>query len=442
MTADTTLKPGSFREVTWDDVRLDVAKLAPDIFSVIEDMSPDSSYKLYEATYPYGAQILDDEGVFNIFVDDELCSINNEKVSKEIREQLTYHIDGMPLGMVCDGTMQLSYGRMSEDEYPCFTFPTKSLFATRAALDMPEHYQAAFYWRMHAGVSDAYMLASLANKEKFMRLQAKYDVDLEPPQSQREHGKLFREIANSENSNINWKTRLLLFGEKWVETLQKNDALRLVLLDRTWRGTALDRNIYTLDGVWDDFVLKIRNKKVDRYILTVARHIIEASIGKAYSYQIAPLDDSDGPFYRIAQIIKDDYGLNKYAPVVMTPSNLRIEERKNLYVSIQIPTINAKRVYASKNNFLMSDFREIHYVINKFIESIQSAMLEQTPLYNLKNYSYNFFSGDKDRMGYFKSGAGIFDNDENISAWLDKNNNIIDDKNPFMRACVRIKLEK
>ena len=82
------LKPGTFHETTWDAVRLEVKKIAHDIFNVIEDMSPDSSYKLYEVTYPYGAFLATENNLI-IPVADGWQPITSSKVDSKIKNELT-----------------------------------------------------------------------------------------------------------------------------------------------------------------------------------------------------------------------------------------------------------------------------------------------------------------------------------------------------------------
>lgn len=91
------LKFGDFKEVTWSDVRLLVKKFSPDLFHAIEQFSPDSQYKLYLAEYAYGAPIIDDNGIFNIQVDNKMMPITSPDMPGRLRSQLSYHYHGMLL---------------------------------------------------------------------------------------------------------------------------------------------------------------------------------------------------------------------------------------------------------------------------------------------------------------------------------------------------------
>lgn len=435
------LKPGTFHETTWDAVRLEVKKIAPDIFEAIEIMSPDKSYKLYEVTYPYGASV-SNEDKFILPVDGEWHPLLSSKFKNSVQKELCYReTHGLPLGMVLEGQLQISFRERGKLALPKFSFEVGSLFAMRAALDFPNKYQASYYWSLTSGARTVYMLPSIANKAKFSRLQQKFGNEIDLPLEQLDHWNFFKALANSENFTSNWHSRLLFFGEKWVSTLKNNPFLRLAFSDRILKATALERNGEAFDEMWEDFVPTIRNKKVDRYILSMARYILESSLGKTISFKIADQYDRSGPFTEIAKVICDVYGLEKYAPIIMIPGHFDCETHDKAYVSIQLPTIDIHRNYPSKNNFLMADFREILYVVTKFTHSIRNEVLSEVPMYNMEKYGYNFYSADNDRMNGFDSAETIFDNDKNLDYWLKLGGKLINVRNPFLRASVSINLK-
>jgi hypothetical protein len=53
-------------------------------------------------------------------------------------------------------------------------------------------------------------------------------------------------------------------------------------------------------------------------------------------------------------------------------------------------------------------------------------------------YDYNFYSADEDSQGQFKPARKIFSGEPDIKLWSSLNNDKIDVKNSFLRACVRI----
>ena len=435
------LKPGTLKETTWDAVRLQVKEVAPDIFDAIEAMSPDSSYTLYEATYPYGA-FFEVNNNFMLPWGDSWEPITSSKISTKIRNELGYLPGpGIPLGLVLKGQIQFSFKEQSRGATAALFFGVGKFFAIRAAVDYPNLYQINYYYDMISGARTVYMLPSIANQTKFKHIQQKFGKDIELPTNQLDHWKFFKALTNSPAFTTNWNSRVLLFGKKWVTNLNQNSNFRLALLDHYIKQTALDRNNDAFHQLWENFISTIRNKKVDRYILVMARYILEASIGKDISFKIADNNDEIGPFTEIATALCDVYGLEKYAPILMIPERHNLKNKQKGYVSIQCPTISVTRSYANKHNFLMADFREIHYVISKFLQSIKPIIIGGASIFDFTRYNYNFCTADQDRFGIFTPAAHVFDGDPNLDYWLNFGNPAINVKNDFMRAIVSFSIK-
>lgn len=432
------LKPGSFTETTWSEVKNQVKKLDHDLFNAIENIQLDNSYKLYLAEYAYGAPVIDEHGIFNIQINDEMIPLNSSKMAKSISQQLSYHYHGIPLGLVLKGQLQLSAIEKNKMAYPEVLFEQGDLCAIQAAIDLPNKYQATYYFRMHAGARTAYLLPSIANRRKFLKLQKKFDLAGDVPETQVEHWSFFRELANSPQFETAWTCKCLFFGKKFVEKLLENKDFYMVLSQRALRGSVNARN-NTVDRMFDELALSIRNKKVDRYVLNMARYILRASLGDKISYKLAYTSDDSGPFQEISDVLKTIYDLDRYAPLIVVPQHYDRKKNHCTYVSIQMPAIDCERKYNSKNNYLMADFREIMNVVEKFIASIKLEVINEVPLYNFNDYAYNFYTADADK-GYATNmhcARDIFNGDPNFEKWSDKGE--VDVRNNFMRACVRIK---
>jgi hypothetical protein len=430
-------KPGSFQEVTWDDVRLTIKKITPDMFEAIEAISPDSSYKLYVAEYAYGAPLIGEEGIFQLQINEKFAPINSPDIPKMMQKQLSYNHHGLPLGIVLDGSLQLSNKEINDLAYPETVFTKGSVFAAQAVIDLPTRYQAIYYWRMRAGARSVYMLPSISNREKYSKLRKYFNLECDLPNSQQDHWLLFQSIANSVQFNENWKCRCLLFGKKFIDKLSSHQKLYTALTQRVIEGTGHLRN-KTVGRMWDDHVANIRNKLVDRYILSIGWHIIKASLGDQASFKLATDDDTYGPFVKITEAIVDIYGLKSYAPMIMVPQMYNRMKEAFSYVSIQFPTIEHSRNRANKAKYLMADFREIKYVVDSFINGLPHEVIREIPLYNFREYNYTYYSADNDSHGQFRPAETIFDEDPSLKYWQNFSNNKVDTRNAFLRACVRI----
>lgn len=430
-------KPGTFREVSWDEVRLEIKKITPDLFHAIEKISPNASYKLYLAEYSYGVPLIGDEGIFQIQIGENLIPINSSEMPKSIKDQLSYNHHGNPLGIVLRGQLQLSSSEVNDRAYPEVIFERGSVFATQAAIDLPNKYQATYYWRIHSGARTVYMLPSISNREKFAKLKRHLNLTCDLPTHQKDHWNLFCEIANCNDFPVNWRCQCLFFGKKFIEKLRAHPEFYLAITKRVHEGSINVRSS-TLDRMWQDNITRIRNKLVDRYILTMGWHIIRASLGDHVSFRLGTNEDSSGPFSEIVKVMVDTYGLKKYAPIIMTPQMYNHKTDPYTYISIQLPAIDCERKRGDKSKYLMADYREIKYVIEQFLDNIRPEVIGEVPLYNFRNYNYNFYTADQDSHGHFLKADAVFNEDPNLKYWLSFKNKKVDTRNSFLRACVRI----
>src|SRR5579872_4417071 len=108
MKAATT---ASMEEVSWQDVRKQVKTLAPDMFEAIEQLEPDSSYKLYKIKYPYGAAILGKNGIFHVpDAKGHLVPLNDASINPKLQEELGYSWGGLPMSLIMSGQVDLFVG--------------------------------------------------------------------------------------------------------------------------------------------------------------------------------------------------------------------------------------------------------------------------------------------------------------------------------------------
>lgn len=47
----------SIKSITWESIRGKLNKVNPELAQIIDDISPNKSYKLYQANYPYAENI-------------------------------------------------------------------------------------------------------------------------------------------------------------------------------------------------------------------------------------------------------------------------------------------------------------------------------------------------------------------------------------------------
>lgn len=434
-------------EVKWADVRAQFKQIAPDIYHAIERLDLDDSYKLYRVRYPFGSMLIDNDGIFNVpLTDDQLVPINNPIVPKKLQDALGYSQLGLPMSFILSGEAELFVGNDSNEIEAEAVYSKGTMLAVRGLLDPHLSYHARRLWRMTAGVRTPYMLPSISDHASFERLRRSFELTTHKPVSQRDHWELFVEIANNERFSKQWGLELLLFNDQWLKP--RNDEawrlFRLTLMERSWKATQYLRNVKHVDRIWAKFVNSLRNKKATRFVMTMVRHLIEASLGEAISY--APYhNDFGGPFTTLAEVFLEVYGLKKYAPIIMIPHIFNPADKRPCYVSLQLPSIHVVRDRKSKFDNLITDTREIKHVFSQFIRKVKTGELpvEDTPFSKIANLDFEFYHADKDKHGELLPAIHTFDHDPVVKQWLScSSNNEIACRNEFMRSCIKISVKQ
>jgi len=434
----------SMEEVSWQDVRKQVKILAPDIFEAIEQLEPDSSYKLYKIKYPYGATILGKNGAFHVpNAKGHLVPLDDASLNPKLQEELGYNWNGLPMSLIMAGQVDLFVGDTNsqiEIYYPC---KAGVVAALRGVLDPPQSYQARHFWRMSSGTRLPFLLASIADNASFTRLRKHFNLRLHKPVTQQEQWQFFVEMANHEAFPHPWFSEILAFSKQWLKPRKDNawNLFHLALLKRAWKTSEYSRNAYPINKIWEKFTSEIRNKQVTHLILATSRYIIEASLGQVPLHVIADETNVAGPFNEITSLLLDVYQLKKYAPIVMVTGSF---DRNNGYpgfVSIQMPNLKSNLVSPNKSNKMIADMREIKYVVTQLVKKIDSGHINvnDTPFTDLNRIAFDFYHADEDKHRELLPAISIFDGIETAEKWKKTaENNLMPYRNSFIRGCVKI----
>lgn len=434
----------SMEEVSWEDVRKQVKTLAPDIFEAIEQLEPDSSYKLYKIKYPYGATILGKNGAFHVpNAKGHLVPLNDPSLNPLFQEELGYSWGGLPMSLIMSGQVDLFLDNNDSQVEIYHAYKKGVVASLRGVLDPPQSYQARHFFRMSSGTRIPFMLASISDNASFSHLRKYFNLRLPKPVSQQEHWQLFVEMANHEPFPHPWFSELLVFTGQWLKPRKDNSwkLFRLALLERAWETSGYSRNAYLVNKIWEKFISEIRNKKVNNYITGMSKYIIEASLGQAPLHVIADETNVAGPFNELTSLFLDIYQLKKYAPIMMVTGSFDRNNGHSGFVSVQMPNIQVKVKNNDKSNKMIADMREIKYVVNQFVNKIESGHINvnDTPFADLNKIAFDFYHADEDKFHELLPAISAFDGIDVVEKWKkSQENNLISYRNSFIRGCVRI----
>jgi hypothetical protein len=197
--------------------------------------------------------------------------------------------------------------------------------------------------------------------------------------------------------------------------------------------------------MWDQFIISIRNKRTNNFVLNKVRYIIEASLNQAIVYIPFENNANAGPFKPLTDIILDVYGLKKHAPIIMIPESYGEYDQRPAYIPIQMPGLHYTKMKSDASGSIISDTRDIKYFLNLFINQImqKDTTFSNTAFSKLSNINYLFYHADKDKYGELIPSVLAFDDDPVMKKWRKHPRNYeVAYKNEFMRACVKMVYKK
>ena len=190
-----------------------------------------------------------------------------------------------------------------------------------------------------SGARSAFMLPNIGCQTNHSALQRDFNIQDPAPKSHYEHWNIFRHITNSKIIDCNWRSCIIYFSNKWVDRLHNDSAwlqLKLYLHELAWSAFEYRRNQIYYDIAFS-ITQKKRNLKPNPYLVDTAKHIFTTAIGAAPGY--VPAHNNNAlPLDVIQNVYVESYGLRKYSPTIMQPSQFDFQNDKlPIYYSMQNP---------------------------------------------------------------------------------------------------------
>lgn len=425
---------------TWGSLSKLVKAVFPKLGKIIDELNPNHNYPLYLVKYPYGSMILD-KGIFQIPNNESrLVPISHSSISSKIKDHLSYS-GTIPLGLVVSKGIE-SFVQSKHRVLPATFIGKGKLVSLWRVLEEGPSYFLGPFWSIASGVRSICMIPKITDSACHKALKIKYGLKLPVPQRLSDQWELFTHIANHPDFTQEWSSELVFFSKKWFE--HKSDKIwsefYRFLLNEVWQITSYRRNQFIFDFAFS-IAQENKNLKPNPYLADTVRHLVAIAAGSAPAFSPG-IDDTAAPISGLQKVYIEDYGLKKYAPVIMHLHHLSFKENRPVYYSFQIPTTT---IFSPKSRKLSSAMAELHE-LKHIVETLSSEILkgnlgvEQTPLFDLaKNTRYEYYHSDKDKYGEILpiNELAEFDNSFNKSV-LVKGDYSFPDFGPFFRGCISI----
>lgn len=415
----------------------------PELVAIIDELSPDNTFKLLKVSYPYGS-IIHENGFMHLPVDNKnTLPINHVDISLALKKQLDY--SNLPLGCIVNRHGVEIY-RELEDRVHSIAF-----FTTGLNLGPWEFFDPPTPYTISAGARTIQMLPKIADYAFHSKLKA-IGVTTPPPRSPREHWHIFKEIAANYHQNDPWNCEVIFFTSKWAEKIRNDRAwlpFKYFILKRVWDHTEHNRNHFVYDALWESFsrILSTRKMRPTSYVMDMFKNIIYLAQGQRTltAYSPAGNDNSAAPINRIMETYINLYGLKHHIPTIMLPKHFLADDKEPVYYSLQIPTYLDSVPRSRDSVSTKQDLNHLIWLKNTFQRELCNGNLTvwgDNIIRIFDHINFDFFHSDVDGDPEVKSTDLLIKEDPRF-LYYPKDNDKLEmrkfaDKSTFVRGCVRL----
>ncbi len=428
-------------ELQWKDVRLEVAKLNPELAEIIDKIDPGPECTLFKASYPFGGEILKNGDLYIPNSQGVLTCFNSPQISNHVRDKLNYNLGSNPVSFILKNTAEFFIIR-ENNTIPFYGLMTPGkIFGFWRVLNPGISQHPIFIWDMSAGARSIFMLPKISETGKYNKLSRAFQLRSEKPNTLLDHWKLFKEIANHPDFGEAWTAEILFFSKEWFDRLNDKEwsAFKMYLFEKAWAGTEFFRNQFIWSVVFS-LIQQGRNIKPNPYIADVVRHLLAMGIGALPGFAPA-IDDSAGPILRLQEVFNKIYLLTDYAPIIMQPYFFNLEDPRPIYYSLQYPNTIEFSPKARESSTKISDLYQIKSLLSKYLEDIFSNTLKVsgTMLYDLyEKVQYDFFHTDVEKYSGIRLSKEIPKEDSTFLQVPEGMSHDFPANSAFVRGCIRV----
>lgn len=438
----------------WKDVRHRVNRVAPEFAKIVDTLSPDNTFPLYLAYYPYGDLKGDTVSPFLPKLNGGSYRLSDKNIPKDVMNNLGYGSNSSPLGMLLE--KKLEYYIDLKDigiTIPWQVLSPGAFFPLGRILQNKSNriYAPNGILTAVSGARSVFMLPKIGCQTNHFLLQRDYKVQSPPPKSLYDHWHIFKEIVDNDNAKCDWRSCLIYFSKKWVDKINSDKAwypLKKLLLELGWTSYEYERN-HLYYSIAYSLIQNKRNLKPNPYLVDTACHLFTIAVGAVPGY--APICDNDLlPLERIQEAFVESYGQRKYIPTIIGPTHYCLENssRFPVYYSLQSPSTLTFSPKSRKLSTTLFEIRELKHIVDIFTSELvkENNLLADTIISEVaKKIEFNYFHNNVDRHQLIQHSDKLINYDKRFEAkhaYCTAKGAAFASDAPFVRGCVGIGLRK
>lgn len=432
----------------WSDIRQRVAKVEPIFTDIVDKLSPNQSYPLYIAYYPYGDSDADTESSLFPNISGDYFRITDPKTPQDVLKNLGYSAKGTPLGMILEKELECFIDMKNEQiTIPWLIYKPGDIFPLSTILNKRKShiYTPNGLLSSTAGARSTFMLPNIGATINHSNLKRDYNIKSRAAKSLYEHWQVFKEIVHSNVLCTDWRCCIVYFSENWINSLH-NDAewktLKQYMHELAWHRYEYERNRIYYDITFS-VIQKNRNLKPNPYLVDTAKHLFATALGAAPGY-VPATNNNALPVEILQQVFVESYGLKKYKPTIMQPTHFNFEtDTFPIYYSLQHP---ATRVFSPRSRLVSSainEMRELEHIMNIFTEELskEGALSSDTVIGQIaRMIKFSYFHNTTDIHNILRDSLELLIGDSRFNRTLFPHapEAVLAADASFLRGCVSI----
>ena len=381
--------------INWETARERFVRTEPTLTKLIDKLSPDNSFAIYLAYFPYGMLKGDTQSSYLPLLNGEKIRLSDQHIDPKIKRELGYGSLSSPLGIILDKSLEY-FIEFDDQVFPYQVDTPGTIFNKGILLNKKKgrNYSPNGILKATAGARTAFMLPSINSHNGINKLSKRTDKELTTPRKLSDHFELFKSINQAEQNE--WKACLGYFSEKWITKIL-NDPAWIEVKNYILEGKENNDLFNTNSPYYDIFYSKAQKDRNIRtsspYLTNTAIHLIKIALGEHPGYIPATNEDLL-PLNLIQSYMSESFQLKKI-PTLMVPHSLIYESDKHpVYYSMQFPT---SPHFLTKKNEKVTANQEIDHldsILRKFIDEMtkEGSLLSGTVFSDLSNnIEFNYF---------------------------------------------------
>ena len=444
MKKKTQKKACIFEEGSWSDFREDVKRVQPELFNIIEKISPGKEYKLIKARYLYGEKITD---MGTICVPDKRYQpirLDNPQVSVDLKEELGY--GPTPLILQLSNAAEV-FVEAGERIIPLNVFNPGDMYGLFEAIVPFTGCPMFPCWSVTSGARSVFLAAKVTDAIGYKKLKGEFGISLPPPRTLSAQWHIIKAIIRSANVNSSWNNEVLLFTKKWFENRDDDIGwlqFQNYLLKKSWIQSRSLRVQAEYSIMWEAFASAIcsRNLKPNTYIVDTVKHLMLLATSSTPGFTIADGREVALPSRIIEKAYSDVYGLKDYAALIMRPLVLeKAIQGSSVYYSMAYPNLLQGTPAVRQAPNIITELREVKTLVvtlNKVLESLDEKRYD-----DLKRSTTQYFHSDQDSFGEILDTGLIPKIEEAVKNTLASRfkGKKFPKYGPFFRGCIRLTMQ-